>query len=77
MERPKKGFAIPIDIWFKNELKEYFVSYLSGETIKHQNFFSVKEVVKLRDNYLKGNKENVQKLWFLLMFQMWYEKIGN
>ena len=39
-----------------------------------KGIFNSVEVVKLRDKYLSGKKINVQKLWFILMFEMWYER---
>lgn len=74
MDRPKKGFSVPLTDWFKDELREYFMVYLDPDRIEKEGFFEAEEVVKLRDSYLMGNKENVQKLWFLLMFGMWYER---
>ncbi len=74
MDRPKQGFGVPLTEWFRDELKEYFMIYLDEKRIEKEGLFNPKEIVKLRDSYLSGNKENVQKLWFLLMFEMWYEK---
>ncbi len=74
MDRPKMGFGVPITEWFKDELKEYFLKYLNTERLKHEGIFNSVEVVKLRDKYLSGKKINVQKLWFILMFEMWYER---
>ena len=74
MDRPKQGFGVPLTEWFRNELKDYFMIYLDEKRIEKEGLFNSKEIIKLRDSYLSGNKENVQKLWFLLMFEMWYEK---
>lgn len=74
MDRPKQGFGVPLTEWFRDELKDYFMIYLDEKRIEKEGLFDSKEIIKLRDSYLSGNKENVQKLWFLLMFEMWYEK---
>ena len=74
MDRPKQGFGVPLTEWFRDELTDYFMIYFDEKRIEKEGLFNSKEVVKLRNNYLNGNKENVQKLWFLLMFEMWYEK---
>ncbi|MGA1941029.1 asparagine synthase (glutamine-hydrolyzing) [Arcobacter sp. YIC-310] len=74
MDRPKQGFGVPLTEWFRDELKEYFMIYLDEKKIEKKGLFNSKEVIRLRDSYLSGNRENVQKLWFLLMFEMWYEK---
>jgi asparagine synthase (glutamine-hydrolysing) len=74
MDRPKKGFAIPIELWFKDELKEYFLKYLNKDRIEEEGLLNPDEVIKYRDLYFKGKNENVQRLWFILLFEMWYEK---
>ncbi|NOQ50037.1 MAG: asparagine synthase (glutamine-hydrolyzing) [Mycoplasmataceae bacterium] len=74
MDRPKMGFAVPITEWFKDELKEYFLYYLNEDRLNKEELFDAKEVVKQREKYLNGEKENVQRLWFILMFEMWYER---
>jgi asparagine synthase (glutamine-hydrolysing) len=74
MDRPKQGFGVPLTEWFRDELKDYFMVYLDEKRIEKEGLFDSKEIIELRDSYLLGNKENVQKLWFLLMFEMWYEK---
>jgi len=74
MDRPKMGFIVPIMGWFKNELKDMIMYHLDEEKLKQEGFFNYKEVVGIRDRYLAGNSENIQKIWHLLIFQMWKEK---
>jgi asparagine synthase (glutamine-hydrolysing) len=74
MERPKMGFGVPVTRWFKDELKNYFLEYLDFNRLKREGILNPAEVVGLRDHYLSGGNVNVQALWFILMFEMWYEK---
>lgn len=74
MERPKMGFAIPVDKWLRGALKPHVMDYLSEEKLKQHGYFSISEVIKLRDAFLGGKRELSQKIWYLLMFQMWYER---
>ena len=74
MERPKMGFSPPITEWFRDELKSYFLDYLSYERIEREGIFNPNEVVRMRDEYLNGRAVSVHRLWFILMFEMWYER---
>ncbi len=74
MDRPKMGFGVPIHEWFKDELKEYFLHYLSYERLEREGIFDAKEVVRVRDKYLAGERQNIANLWSILMFEMWYER---
>jgi asparagine synthase (glutamine-hydrolysing) len=74
MERPKMGFAIPVETWLANELNELVRYYLSEAKLKEHNLFNVSEVEKLTTEFFSGRTEKYLKIWHLLMFQMWYEK---
>jgi asparagine synthase (glutamine-hydrolysing) len=74
MDRPKMGFAIPIENWLMTDLKDKVRHYLDNTKIETQNIFDVKVVHKIKNDFYSGKKELTLKLWYLLMFQMWYEK---
>ena len=74
MDRPKMGFAIPIEKWLMTDLKPQVIEYLNDEKIKEQSIFEVEFVQKLKADFFSGKKELASKIWYLLMFQMWYEK---
>jgi asparagine synthase (glutamine-hydrolysing) len=74
MNRPKMGFGVPIAYWFKNELRDYLMSYLSAQRLDSAGIFNSVEVIRLRDEFLSGKNSNIRRLWFILMFEMWHEK---
>jgi asparagine synthase (glutamine-hydrolysing) len=76
MNRPKMGFGVPIETWFQKDLKEYFETYLGVEALKKHNLFNIEYIQQKKDWYYSGkaNENVVSQLWFLLMFQMWYER---
>ncbi len=74
MERPKMGFAIPIAEWLAKDLRPLVESYLTKELLDHHNLFDTDFIEKLKFDVFKGKKEMASKLWYFLMFQMWYER---
>jgi asparagine synthase (glutamine-hydrolysing) len=74
MDRPKAGFAIPIDEWFSKELAEYFSIYLNKTYLDKQGIFNSDLVLLWTSLYQSGKKEYMTQLWNILMFQLWYEK---
>lgn len=74
MERPKMGFAIPVEKWLSNELRPLVREYLSPSKINMHQLFKADEVEKLCTDFYNGRKEKYLKIWHLLMFQMWYQK---
>jgi len=77
MDRPKMGFGIPIAKWLQTDLKFYVDQYLNTDFIKKQNIFNEDAVQLIYTSFYKGKVERAEKLWHLLMFQMWYDKWIN
>jgi asparagine synthase (glutamine-hydrolysing) len=74
MERPKMGFGIPIENWLSNELKNLVEEYLSEKNLNEHGLFNVTAVQKIISDFFNGRKEKHLKVWYLLMFQMWYKR---
>jgi len=74
MERPKKPFIAPLMVWFRDELREQLRYYLSETNLAKTGVFDHAPIIRLRDAYLAGRKVNYQKLWQVLMFQLWYNQ---
>lgn len=77
MDRPKMGFAIPIESWLRNELRDLLEAYLSRERITETGLFHWSEIDRLKTAFLSGRTEFGVKIWYLLSFMMWYEKWGK
>lgn len=77
LDRPKMGFGIPIAAWLQKDLKPFVDNYFDEGFIKKQNIFNYAEVQRIQDSFYKGKIERAEKIWYLLMFQMWYDKWMN
>ena len=74
MERPKMGFGIPVDAWLNHELKDLVLENLGTAALKEHGLFNEGVVNKLCLDFFAGRKEKYLKIWYLLMFQLWYKK---
>lgn len=74
MDRPKTGFAIPIEKWLATDLKGQVFYYLKRQTIQSEGIFNADYVEKLVVDFYNGKKEYATKIWYLLMFEMWYRQ---
>lgn len=72
--RPKWGFALPLNYWLKNELSPYIEEYLNPEKIKKQNLLDAKQVEKILTKYKSGDDYLYGRIWNLLMLEMWLKK---
>ncbi len=71
MERPKKGFSIPIDTWLlKPELREWAESLIDRKTLEQQGILNVDVVWQIWNDFTEKGIWRIQ-IWFILMFQAW------
>lgn len=68
----KKGFGVPINFWFKNELRNELESVLNKNEIEKQGLFNYNEIQRLLDEHLSSKSNHTAKLWCLFVFQKWY-----
>jgi asparagine synthase (glutamine-hydrolysing) len=72
-ERPKMGFAIPIDHWLRGDLKNWAESLLNEKKLEQQGYFNSKLIRKKWTEHLSGKKNWQSDLWDILMFQSWLD----
>jgi len=77
IERPKQGFAIPLDRWLRGELKMWAENILSTSKLLEFGVFNAEAVTELWLSHLSGSKNFGQELWTILMLQCWLEINGN
>lgn len=69
--RPKHGFSVPINHWFRNELKPLVQDALLSETSRSRGLFDEREVRLLLDQHLDGHYDHAPRLWNLLCLELW------
>jgi asparagine synthase (glutamine-hydrolysing) len=74
MQRRKMGFGIPVEKWLSHELRSLVEEYLSEKYLDNHGLFKKETIQKLLSSFLNGKTELHLKIWYLLMFQMWYHK---
>ncbi len=72
VDKPKKGFSVPIGEWLKGPLKEWANDMLDPSTLKRQGYLNHHLVDKTWQYHLNGHVDNGSKLWKVLMFQEWF-----
>jgi asparagine synthase (glutamine-hydrolysing) len=73
-EFKKKGFGVPLTLWFRNELKSELLEVLNAEAIKKQGIFNADFIQSLISEHMSGKENHASQLWVLYVFQKWYIK---
>lgn len=72
-ERKKHGFGIPVNAWLRNDLRFLIDEYCGDLSLRSTGLFDGKALGRIKRNFLQG-KDTTPRMWFLLMFQMWFAK---
>ena len=73
--RPKEGFLMPVTDWLMGDLKEFLRDTLSPTRLRAHGIFHAPEVTRLMEEFNDGRREHGIKLYTLLAFQVWYDKV--
>ena len=74
MERPKKGFSIPIEKWLlEPALRNWAEALLDKNKIRAQGLLDPDVVERIWRDYTDRGIYRIQ-IWYILMFQQWYEE---
>jgi asparagine synthase (glutamine-hydrolysing) len=74
MDRPKAGFAIPVNKWLTSDLKDLVLHHLSKEKVRQYDLLDADQVTVMVSKLMNGRKEYTVKVWYALMLQMWADK---
>lgn len=77
IERPKKGFSIPIAAWLRGPLREWSEMLLNEKRLQQEGFFHPSVIRRAWEQHLNGRADHSSKLWGVLMFQAWLEEQGR
>lgn len=74
LDRPKKGFGIPVGRWLRGPLLPLVDQLLGRDRLERQGIFRASAVSRLVDEHRAGTRDHRKPLWTLLMFQLWYDR---
>ena len=73
MDRPKKGFDIPLGSYIRNELNDYIQDKIDYGKNTFPDVFDFTEVDRVRANHSNLKTENPNLIWNLVSFFAWHE----
>ena len=76
IDRPKKGFGMPIGQWLRGPLRELGESLLAPARLAREGFLAPVEVERLWSEHQRGIADHRKALWTLVVFQLWLERYG-
>jgi len=74
VERPKMGFAVPIDSWLRGPLRDWAESLLNEDRLKREGILAPGPIREKWAEHVSGKRNWQYQLWGALMFQAWKER---
>jgi asparagine synthase (glutamine-hydrolysing) len=69
--RSKMGFGVPLDHWFRGELKPMLHDTLLDPASLQRGYFEPAAIRRLIDEHVEGKWDHSYRLWNLLCFELW------
>ncbi|CAA0126147.1 Asparagine synthetase [glutamine-hydrolyzing] 1 [Halioglobus japonicus] len=74
IDRPKRGFSVPIKEWLVGPLRDWAEDLLSEQTLREQGIFDATRVRNAWQQHLYGWANHSELMWSILMFQAWWRE---
>jgi asparagine synthase (glutamine-hydrolysing) len=72
--RRKMGFGVPLDHWFRNELRDYAREVLFDSRALGRGYFRAEAVRRLWDDHQQGRFDHSARLWALFVLELWHRQ---
>jgi asparagine synthase (glutamine-hydrolysing) len=73
--RPKMGFAVPLERWFRGPLKQRVKDAVLGERLAATGWFDRRYLEHLVSAHQSGVRDYASPLWTLLMFEAFLRQV--
>jgi asparagine synthase (glutamine-hydrolysing) len=73
VERPKRGFAVPLAEWLRGPLREWAAGLLDESRLRREGFLDPAPIAARWRDHLAGRANAQDELWGVLTFQAWLE----
>jgi asparagine synthase (glutamine-hydrolysing) len=72
LNRKKMGFGVPLERWFRHELRELANDTLLSRRARERGVMRPDYVRRLLDQHGAGERNHHTRLWALLMLELWF-----
>jgi asparagine synthase (glutamine-hydrolysing) len=72
IDRPKKGFPVPIGSWLRTTLRQFTHDHLLARESACSRYFDRDETARLVREHEQAGLDRSQEIWTLLVFEFWH-----
>jgi asparagine synthase (glutamine-hydrolysing) len=72
LQRPKTGFGVPLDRWFRSTLQTFAREILLDTAATGRGVLRPAAVSRMLDDHASGRRDSHRQIWNLLMLEQWF-----
>jgi asparagine synthase (glutamine-hydrolysing) len=74
LERPKVGFRVPVNEWFRGPMRDYLYDHLAGKDSLTGSYYRCDVLERLLSEHVNGRQNHEKLLWTLLNLEIWHRQ---
>jgi asparagine synthase (glutamine-hydrolysing) len=74
LERPKVGFRVPVNEWFRGPMKDYLYEHLTGTDSRTRHYYHAQALQQVLSEHVAGRQNHEKLLWSLLTLEIWHRQ---
>ena len=74
IDRRKQGFGVPLDAWFRGNLRELFADTLLSTRSLQRGYFQPAFIRGLIHEHVSARRDHTFRLWQLVVFERWLQQ---
>ncbi len=72
--RKKMGFGVPIEHWFRKEMKDYMYDILLSDKALSRGIFKKESIKTLLDAHVNSKINHGYRIWALITLELWFQE---
>ena len=74
LTRPKVGFRVPVNQWFRGAMRDYLADHLQGASSLTRCYYDAPVLDRLLADHVNGRHNHEKLLWTLLNLEIWHRQ---
>ena len=74
LKRPKVGFRVPVNEWFRGEMREYLLDHLQSGSSLTRAYYDARVLDQMLAEHMNGRQNHEKLLWTLLNLEIWHRQ---
>lgn len=77
LTRPKVGFRVPVNEWFRGEMRDYLLDHLQSGSSITRTYYREAVLDGILAEHLNGRQNHEKLLWSLLNLEVWHRQYAR